>query len=887
MPKRKLILLSTAIACLILFNAAAEEAELPFGAIARIKASDNPGGTRSVFSLAGDQLAVGGVKRITIWNLKTGKQTCELPEVLLRGGSARLRLIAVTSDSHDSDVSIMEVAGDLPAFYAVHSRFNYITFATNPKLFAVADADRNLTLFRSPPATPIQKYTFVGGGNVPYVMAFTPDSKLLAAAIGDDFKLIETETGKVMHEEKQLIGGGAGVFSPDGKTLAISTNSMNRKENKIYLYDIATHKVRATFDADFGSEFLAYTPDGMALVYRGQYNQEHVGEVRICDAETGARLVSLAIPGSQYSGFSLAPGGRILAAGDDKGWVYLWDIGKLVLKDDPAPVNPKTADLEALWNDLAGKNSVAAYHSIWKLADCGAPAVAFLQAKYKTTPRDQARIDKLIEALDNNAEGVRAAARKELVATGDAVIEDLRKVAEGPARPHAKAEASAILVLIEFADTPIAPKSPEEIQHVRGLLALQLSGSVVEARAALEKLAGSGAVPAERHYARQALAVASRSVELAPSLLEGTPAAAPGNAPSSTAASPAPPVRRDPEGAAVFAAKGAELAAAGKSDEARHYLLKALMQDDHSAIALYELGKLLQADGDPASGDFLTRAAAVMVNQKGIADAAGKLADIKIRLAKTSPLTAQYNTLLDGYADELIHIHQKYDDTVTSESIRSRATALNLYKTPAAAKLPPAEAPAVSSGGDAPARSSTPLSPEIERALKAAGWTTITGSFKRNADNSLEVTDGKLECANVNGTLQLWVQKGGTGSVKAFVRNDQKQFPWGFFGKYKRSSFDTGFGVIVKDKECAVYLPLNGMMGGWTGNDVFAYNDHTVPLPDGPKHLFAVSVQDSTVEISIDNKSDRKLSYKISKDGPFTIEIKGTMTIEDPKAIGQ
>ena len=76
------------------------------------------------------------------------------------------------------------------------------------------------------------------------------------------------------------------------------------------------------------------------------------------------------------------------------------------------------------------------------------------------------------------------------------------------------------------------------------------------------------------------------------------------------------------------------------------------------------------------------------------------------------------------------------------------------------------------------------------------------------------------------------------------------------------------------------------MAAGWSGNDAYPYNDHTVPLLDLPKHLFSVSVQDSTLEVFIDNKSDRKVSYKISKDGPFTIEIKGTMTIEDPRATG-
>jgi hypothetical protein len=93
--------------------------------------------------------------------------------------------------------------------------------------------------------------------------------------------------------------------------------------------------------------------------------------------------------------------------------------------------------------------------------------------------------------------------------------------------------------------------------------------------------------------------------------------------------------------------------------------------------------------------------------------------------------------------------------------------------------------------------------------------------------------------------------------------------------------------MIVNEGQCHAYLPLTNTVGGWTGTAVYPYNDHTVPLADAPKHLFVVNIQDSTLELQIDGKTDRKTSYKIPKDGPFAIAIKGTLTIEDPRATGQ
>src|SRR5262249_23741319 len=156
------------------------------------------------------------------------------------------------------------------------------------------------------------------------------------------------------------------------------------------------------------------------------------------------------------------------------------------------------------------------------------------------------------------------------------------------------------------------------------------------------------------------------------------------------------------------------------------------------------------------------------------------------------------------------------DDPMTTEDIVSRSAALGLSSTLAGAKLPSATPAAPPTGsprprGERPADATVPA--DITKDLKAAGWARITGQWKRVAGNTYEVTHGKLEADKVNGMLQLWVAKNGDGSVKAFVRNDQRDFPWNFFGKFHHEAFERGYGAWIKGQDCQVYLPLTATMG--------------------------------------------------------------------------
>jgi hypothetical protein len=171
----------------------------------------------------------------------------------------------------------------------------------------------------------------------------------------------------------------------------------------------------------------------------------------------------------------------------------------------------------------------------------------------------------------------------------------------------------------------------------------------------------------------------------------------------------------------------------------------------------------------------------------------------------------------------------------------------------------------------------TSVPPDVERALKTAGWTTITGTWKKKAENVYEVTDGKLETEKVNGAVQVLVYKGGTGKVQVTVRSYLKENE-GYSGDH----WATGFGFWVDSSSAKIYFPDQ------FGAKFDSHLDRVEPLPAAlPKNKVTVTVNEGKLEYYLNDKRVRQGNYLIPKNGPFVIAVEGTMTIESPQAAGQ
>jgi hypothetical protein len=245
--------------------------------------------------------------------------------------------------------------------------------------------------------------------------------------------------------------------------------------------------------------------------------------------------------------------------------------------------------------------------------------------------------------------------------------------------------------------------------------------------------------------------------------------------------------------------------------------------------------------------------------------------DAERRLQKLDPQASRMADIFREYNDELLAAIKKNPDRLTQDEAVDRVRLLKLGRYVAAEKLPKATVAVAGKSGSVP--------PDIERALKVAGWQTITGTWKKKADNIYEVTDGKVEANYANGALQVTIQKGGSGTVKAMVRNNHRES----YGTY--SGYGSGYGVKYEGHACQLYTPYSPMYNNSTFRP---WLEREIAIPDAlPKTTVLLTISGSATEIHINGKKEKAFNYNITKDGPFIIEVEGTVTIEFPAAKGQ
>jgi len=345
--------------------------------------------------------------------------------------------------------------------------------------------------------------------------------------------------------------------------------------------------------------------------------------------------------------------------------------------------------------------------------------------------------------------------------------------------------------------------------------------------------------------------------------------------------------------AASLGAAAAKLAADGKPDKAKEICYKALANDEDAAEALYELGKIFEKEGKATTAaDFLVRAARQLAKEEaGNPAFAGKHLDAERRVKALNPYAMRFTEAMTEYAGQLGAITKKVPDSLTQEEALDRIASLQLADIVPPEKLPAIEKPAQKNGKTTKTTTSVdeegfirrtkkevvnnvPL--DVERALKNAGWTTITGTWKKKAENVYEVTDGKLEAPKVNGAVQVIVHKGGTGSVKVVVRDKHTEYSSTYY------SYGSGYGFRVQNG-AKMFTPYNyyGTTSGYRPS-----LEREIPLP-GAKNRVAIQINEGALQLFVNDKREHNSKYPLAKEGPFVIEVDGTVTIESPQAVGQ
>jgi hypothetical protein len=351
--------------------------------------------------------------------------------------------------------------------------------------------------------------------------------------------------------------------------------------------------------------------------------------------------------------------------------------------------------------------------------------------------------------------------------------------------------------------------------------------------------------------------------------------------------------------AAALGASAAKLAGDGKTDKAKELCYKALANDEDCPEALYELGKIFEKEGKAtAAGDFLFRAARQFAKDEGANPTfASKRLDAERRVKSLNPYATRYAEAMTEYSMSLGTITKKTPDSMTAEEALDRVTILQLANVVPPEKLPNIEKPALKTpektvkhviddeGFIRTVKKEVvnSIPPDVERALKANGWATVTGTWKKKEGAVYEVTDGKLETPKTNGALQILVPKGNTGKIRIMVR-DKPTSSGGIV--YSSSYSSTGYGFMVEGAVAKLYSASGGYFYSTSSGIYRPYFERDIALPL-PKNKILIQITGGKLEMYVNDKREHNSNYKLNPDGPFVIEVDGTCTIEDPRAAGQ
>jgi hypothetical protein len=191
-----------------------------------------------------------------------------------------------------------------------------------------------------------------------------------------------------------------------------------------------------------------------------------------------------------------SPDDSRLALGGYSSAVLVYDVAALCGKKQMEEITKSTAlsaeDLEGLWAELSGADSVRAYRAIRKLALTGLRGADFLKRRLKgAKPPDERRIARLIADLDNDRFATREEAFAELSKLGVRAEPALRRTLQGEATAEVRLRVNRLLEALG----PSQRQLPShDLVQLRAVEALEANGSK-EARQVLAELAEEATDP--------------------------------------------------------------------------------------------------------------------------------------------------------------------------------------------------------------------------------------------------------------------------------------------------------------------------------------------------------------------------------------------------------
>lgn len=320
-----------------------------------------------------------------------------------------------------------------------------------------------------------------------YGMAASADGRsLVGYSCNGLIRLWDVASGRTRRDYPlPFINEGMQVYSmalaPDGRLLAVGRAHQigldTPKENFLLLLDLDSgHEVYRFDKLPTGVDLLTFSPDGRILAWGGFTYPV----IRLLETATGRERRRLTGHRGAVGALSFSADGRRLLSGSSDTTALIWDLNDGV---QPASTG---AEMESLWNDLAGDDAARAYRAMQRLAASPSYAVPFMRKHLRPVDVvDEKRLARLIADLDSDDFPTRQKASEELAACGEQALPAYRKALDDkpPLEKRRRLEDLQRKAHAAWWDV-----SGERLRSLRAIETLELAGTP-QAREALATLA--------------------------------------------------------------------------------------------------------------------------------------------------------------------------------------------------------------------------------------------------------------------------------------------------------------------------------------------------------------------------------------------------------------
>ena len=291
------------------------------------------------FSPDGHKVLVGGYREVRSYSIERGK-----PESALVGEFPKISALAFSPDGRTLAVSggtpgvgggvifLEWPGGNVVGHLTNHTdQATAIAFNRAATMLACAGADHVVQVVHWPQKT--AAYQLDGHAGPVLAVAFSPDNALLLTASADrSIKVWDAATGQLRRSFSHHTDAVHCLAFRSDNTVGGEPSrflcASGSQDKTVRVWQPAVGRMVRIVRGHDGPVFaVTYSTDGARL-----YSAGKEGIVRVIDADSDQILYSWAAHDDWIYGLAISPNGNVLATGDWKGIVKLWDVREAVAK---------------------------------------------------------------------------------------------------------------------------------------------------------------------------------------------------------------------------------------------------------------------------------------------------------------------------------------------------------------------------------------------------------------------------------------------------------------------------------------------------------------------------------------------------------------------------